>query len=104
MKAKQFIELVEKYTEALHQKDIDEGIVGYALFDTARRAFVTFAYTDYATYTGNVEDAYVAHSRFEALKTMTTMVDDYYDLKIVPLISNSLFGLSPKPGSLKMQL
>ncbi|ECI4628997.1 hypothetical protein AH97_03465 [Salmonella enterica subsp. enterica] len=99
MKNKKLSREFGKILESLHQREAQEGIIGYALFDTVKRAFVTFRYTDYATYTGNVEDAYIADSRGEAFHTMMSQVDDYPDTRIVPLISNDLFGLSPAPGS-----
>ncbi|WP_291968944.1 hypothetical protein [Candidatus Symbiopectobacterium sp.] len=100
MKKKKLLKSIEKVIETLHEKEAEEGVVGYALFDTVKRAFVTFKYTDYATYTGNVEDAYLVNTRGEAFYTMMNQVDDYLNTKIVPLISNELFGLSPAPGSL----
>ncbi|MGE0969649.1 hypothetical protein ACQFN5_30080 (plasmid) [Klebsiella sp. WOUb02] len=101
MKKKKILKSIENIVETLHEKEAEEGVVGYALFDTVKRAFVTFGYTDYATYTGNIEDAYVADSRGEAFYTMMNQVDNYLDTKIVPLISNDLFGLTPLPGSLE---
>ncbi|EDL0765740.1 hypothetical protein CNP37_16065 [Salmonella enterica subsp. enterica serovar Muenchen] len=104
MKNKKLKKAIKEWATAVHQNEAEEGIVGYALFDTVKRAFVSFADSDYGmsnTYTGNIEVAYVADTRGEAFDTMVTMLDDYFDVKIVPLICNDLFGLSPKPGSLE---
>lgn len=103
MKKSKIEKTLDNVLNALHDQEALEGVVGYALFDTVKRAFVTFRATNYATYTGNVEDAYIADSRGEAFITMMSRVDDHLDTKIVPLISNDLFGLSPRPGSLDDQ-
>ncbi|EAB4139906.1 hypothetical protein N7G03_000744 [Salmonella enterica] len=103
MKNKKLKKAIKEWATAVHQNEAEEGIVGYALFDTVKRAFVSFENHDYGmsnTYTGNVEVAYVADTRGEAFNIMVTILDDYFDVKIVPLIWNVLFGLSPKPGSL----
>lgn len=104
MKNKKMRKAIKEWATAVHPNEAEEGIVGYALFDTVKRAFVSFADSNYGqrnTYTGNVEAAYVADTRGEAFDTMVTMLDDYFDVKTVPLIWNDLFGLSPKPGSLE---
>lgn len=103
MKNKKLKKAIKEWAMAVQQNEAEEGIVGYALFDTVKRAFVSFADRDYGqsnTYTGNVEVAYVADTQGEAFDTMVTMLDDYFDVKVVPLIWNDLFGLSPKSGSL----
>jgi hypothetical protein len=100
MKAKQIVKALEKYTEALHQKEIEEGIVSYALFDTVKRAFINFSSIGHVMYTGDVKEAYITDNKGEACNTVITMLDGYFEVKIVPLISNDLFGLSPAPGSL----
>ncbi|EAM9883175.1 hypothetical protein NQ871_000394 [Salmonella enterica] len=103
MKNKKIRKAVKEWTTAIHQQEAEDGIVGYALFDTVKRAFVTFddfGNGPFEAYTGNIEVAYVADTRGEAFHTMMVMVEDNLDTKIVPLISNDLFGLSPKPGSL----
>ncbi|MEX7736957.1 hypothetical protein AB7B92_25495 [Klebsiella pneumoniae] len=103
MKNKRLRKAIKEWTTAVHQNEAKEGIVGYALFDTVKRAFVTFedvGHGPFEAYTGNIEVAYVEDTRGEAFHTMMTEVEDNLDTKIIPLISNDLFGLSPKPGSL----
>lgn len=103
MKNKRLRKAIKEWTTAVHQNEAKEGIVGYALFDTVKQAFVTFedvGHGPFEAYTGNIEVAYVADTRGEAFHTMMTEVEDNLDTKIIPLISNDLFGLSPKPGSL----
>lgn len=103
MKNKKLRKAIKEWTTAVNQNEAEEGIVGYALFDTVKRAFVTFEDVGngpFEAYTGNIEAAYVADTRGEAFHTMMTMVGDNLNIKIIPLISNMLFGLSPKPGSL----
>lgn len=103
MKNKKIRKAIKEWTTAIHQQEAEEGIVGYALFDTMKRAFVTFEDVGngpFEAYTGNIEVAYVADTRGEAFHTMMNMVEDNLDTTIIPLISNALFGLSPKPGSL----
>ena len=98
------LKALKKHTDETRRRDIDKGIVGYALFDMEKRAFMTFRNIGsgpFESFVGNIEDAYIADSREEALDKMITMLDDYFDVKIVPLISNNLFGLSPAPGSLE---
>ncbi|EBP0014060.1 hypothetical protein HX37_25830 [Salmonella enterica] len=104
MKNKKIRKAVKEWTTVIHQQEAEEGIVGYALFDTVKRAFVTFedvGQGPYEAYTGNIEVAYVAVTRGEAFHTMMAMVEDNLNIKIIPLISNDLFGLSPAPGSLE---
>lgn len=52
------------------------------------------------SYTGDLEAAYIADSQLEALNTYSKLEDGWY-IKIVPLIQNDLFGLTPKPDYLK---
>ncbi|HEC8924859.1 TPA: hypothetical protein R4D26_000909 [Salmonella enterica subsp. enterica serovar Stanley] len=79
-----------------HIRKIDEkeGLVGFVLFDTVKRTFVSFR-GGIIVYTGNVEEVCVADIRTEALDIMISP-DELYDVKIVPLICNKMFGLSPK--------
>ncbi|EDV9616736.1 hypothetical protein PF919_004693 [Salmonella enterica] len=98
MRKNKLFKVVENALNKVRKADEKEGIVGFVLFDTVKRAFVSFRRSS-TIYTGNVEEASVLASRGEALDIMVSL-DDFYDVKIVPLIHNELFGLSPLPGAL----
>lgn len=98
MKKSKLMKILKEHLKKRKEADEKEGIVGFALFDTEKRAFVAFS-GELTIYTGNIEEACFASNRAEALNIMVSL-DDFYDVKIVPLIHNEFFGLSPKPGSL----
>ncbi|ECQ8982643.1 hypothetical protein ACDT65_004477 [Salmonella enterica subsp. enterica] len=98
MKKNKLFKVVENALNEIRKSDEKEGIVGFVLFDTVKRAFVSFSGRD-TIYTGNVEEASVVCSRGDALNIMVSL-NDFYDVKIIPLIHNELFGLSPLPGAL----
>ncbi|NRN26775.1 hypothetical protein [Photorhabdus heterorhabditis] len=95
---------MKQMLEELGYLENEPDVVGYVLFHTEKRAFVALFPEPSANiipYTGNVKEAYIADTRFEALTEIShLLVSDAYDLAIVPLINNPLLGLSVKPGFL----
>ncbi|NHB91869.1 hypothetical protein [Photorhabdus cinerea] len=101
---KQKIKKMKQMLEELGYLENEPDVVGHVLFHTKKRAFVALFPEHSANiiaYTGNVEEAYIADTRLEALTEISHLpVPDAYELSIVPLINNPLLGLSVKPGFL----
>lgn len=84
----------------LGMTDDDPNVVGYALFNKEKRAFVVLTEGDYEptdVYTGDLEDAFLADNMGDAFSVMMEL-EGYASISIVPVIWNELFGLSVKPG------
>lgn len=80
----------------------DPNVVGYALFNKTKRAFVSLTDGDYKPtdiYTGDLADAFLTDNMGEAFGVMMAL-EHYDNISIVLVIYNELFGLTVKPGSL----
>ncbi|MER2470803.1 hypothetical protein [Photorhabdus laumondii] len=89
----------QKELETLGLIEKDPDVVGYVLFNTHNRRFVIL--DEYAlgsvAYADNIEDAYLATSRFAALMDIDSLPEpDKFDIAVIPVIDNPLFGLIPK--------
>ncbi|HAT1684227.1 TPA: hypothetical protein I8Y21_005004 [Klebsiella oxytoca] len=98
---RQFSQVVNQMMDDMQQRDDEQGVVGYAFFDTQKRAFLSSSregdISDLA-YTGNVGEAFLTGSRREALQVMMSLGSR--PVKFVPVIRHVLFGLTPQPGAL----
>ncbi|HHQ8379033.1 TPA: hypothetical protein ACSUNF_005027 [Salmonella enterica subsp. diarizonae] len=103
MKKHKLRKQLKKIEQELGLIETDPSVVGYALYHTEKKAFVELLHSEMGltdAYTGDLEAAYIADSQLEALNTYNKLEDGWY-IKIVPLIQNDLFGLTPKPDYLK---
>ncbi|WP_334472138.1 hypothetical protein [Arsenophonus sp. PmNCSU2021_1] len=78
-------------------------VIGYTLFNTVNRRFVTMKENGFGMpiYTDNLEIAYFEDTKFPALISRELLPEpDKFDIAVVPLIKNPLFGLSVKSGYL----
>ncbi|EAN2280792.1 hypothetical protein OFV45_000768 [Salmonella enterica] len=103
MKQHKLRKQLKKIEQELGLIETDPSVVGYALYHTEKKAFVELLHSEMGltdAYTGDLEAAYIADSQLEALNTYSKLEDGWY-IKIVPLIQNDLFGLTPKPDYLK---
>lgn len=110
MKKHKLRKQLKKIEQELGLIETDPSVVGYALYHTEKKAFVELLHSEMGltdAYTGDLEAAYIADSQLEALNTYSKLEDGWYIkedgwyIKIVPLIQNDLFGLTPKPDYLK---
>jgi len=102
MKRKKLEKQLQAFVEKLGLTDNDPNVVGYALFNKEKRAFVVLTEGDYDptdVYTGDLDDAFLAEGMGDAFSVMMEL-EGYDSISIVPVIWNELFGLSVKPGSL----
>ncbi|MFJ5451395.1 hypothetical protein [Pectobacterium carotovorum] len=79
--------------------ETNPNVVGYALFNTEKKAFIELIHSQFGStdvYTGDLEAAYIASTQIEALNMFKQLEDGRY-IKIVPLVQNELFGLTPDP-------
>ncbi|EGY4557989.1 hypothetical protein KG918_004535 [Salmonella enterica] len=103
MKKHKLRKQLKKIEQELGLIETDPSVVGYALYHTEKKAFVELLHSELGltdAYTGDLEAAYIADSQLEALNTYSKLEDGWY-IKIIPLIQNDLFGLTPKPDYLK---
>lgn len=102
MKRRKLDKWLKKFEDKHGLTTGDPNVVGYALFNKDKRAFVSLTDGDYEPtdiYTGDLDDAFLTDNMGEAFGVM--MVLEHYDnISIVPVIYNELFGLTVKPGSL----
>lgn len=78
-------------------------IIGYTLFNTINRRFVTMKENEFGMpiYTDNLEVAYFADTPFKAAIDAELLPEpDKFDIVVVPLIENPLFWLTVKSGYL----
>lgn len=107
MKSKQKDNRIEELKEQLDELGLlekDDSIIGYAIFHTVKRAFITFEYdinTGSPVYTGDINKAHIAESKFMAYIDIGGFPEpDKFDMAVVPLIENPLFGINVKEGAI----
>ncbi|MCC8375570.1 hypothetical protein CKY10_22195 [Photorhabdus sp. HUG-39] len=89
----------QKELETLGLIENDPDVVGYVLFNTRNRRFVILDKYELGrvTYADDIEEAYLAMSRFAALMDIDSLPEpDKFDIAVIPVIDNPLFGLTPK--------
>ncbi|MBC8949901.1 hypothetical protein [Xenorhabdus sp. TS4] len=95
MKNKQLKKLRQEFdTLGLIEKDPD--VVGYVLLNTRNSRFATMDENEFgmAIYADDIEAAYLAPSRLDALMNIDFLPEtDQTDIAVIPVIENPLFGL-----------
>ncbi|MFD0709117.1 hypothetical protein [Photorhabdus akhurstii] len=89
----------QKKLETLGLIESDPDVVGYVLFNTRNRRFVILDEYELGrvAYADDIEEAYLAMSRFVALMDIDSLPEpDKFDIAVIPVIDNHLFGLMPK--------
>ncbi|PHM66126.1 hypothetical protein Xsto_01351 [Xenorhabdus stockiae] len=90
---------LKKELDALKLMEKDPDVVGYVLFNTRNRRFVTLDENEFGMvmYADDIEEAYLAPSRFAALRDIDFLPEpDKFDTAAVPVVDNPLFGLMLK--------
>ncbi|TDB45505.1 hypothetical protein [Photorhabdus luminescens] len=98
MKKKQLKKL-QKELDTLGLIEKDPDVVGYVLFNTRNRRFVILDEHEFGrvAYADDIEDACLAISRFAALMDIDFLPEpDKFDIAVLPVIDNPLFGLMLK--------
>ncbi|MGV7961156.1 hypothetical protein QPK13_08585 [Photorhabdus tasmaniensis] len=98
MKKKQ----IKKLQNALGMLGLAErnpDVIGYTLFNTRNRRFATLNKNEFGLviYTDDIAEAHLATSRFAALIDIDFLPEpDKFDIAVVPVVNNPLFGLMIK--------
>ncbi|MEX0447188.1 hypothetical protein [Xenorhabdus sp. SGI246] len=98
MKKKQLKKL-QKELDTLGLIEKDPDVVGYVLFNTRNRRFVTLDENEFGMviYADDIEEAHLATSQFAALMDIDFLPEpDKFDIAVIPVIDNPLFGLMLK--------
>ncbi|MBC8943705.1 MULTISPECIES: hypothetical protein [Xenorhabdus] len=98
MKKKQLKKL-QKELDTLGLIERDPDVVGYVLFNTRNRRFVTLNENEFGMviYADDIEEAHLATSQFAALMDIDFLPEpDKFDIAVIPVIDNPLFGLMLK--------
>ncbi|REF28186.1 hypothetical protein BDD26_3058 [Xenorhabdus cabanillasii] len=98
MKNKQLKKL-QKELDTLGLIEKDPDVVGYVLFNTRNCRFATLDENEFGMviYADDIEEAYLATSRFAALMEIDFLPEpDKFDIAVIPVVENPLFGLMLK--------
>ncbi|OTA19946.1 hypothetical protein Xbed_01876 [Xenorhabdus beddingii] len=98
MKKKQ-IKKLQNTLDMLGVIEKDPNVVGYVLFNTRNRRFATLDENEFGMviYSDDIEEANLFTSRFIALMDVDYFPEpDKFDITVVPVVENSLFGLTIK--------
>ncbi|CDM89985.1 hypothetical protein [Xenorhabdus bovienii] len=87
---------LQKELDTLGFIEKDPDVVGYVLFNTRNRRFATLDENEFGMviYADDIEEAYLATSRFSALMDIGFLPEpDQFNIAVIPVIENPVFGL-----------
>ncbi|WP_340622386.1 hypothetical protein [Xenorhabdus siamensis] len=96
---KKKLKKLQKELDTLGLIEKDPDVVGYVLFNTRNRRFVTLDENEFGMviYADDIEEAHLATSQFAALMDINFLPEpDKFDIAVIPVIDNPLFGLMLK--------